>query len=142
MDRLGVCSRMANAVILDRVLLVLLAIIFFVCEEVLFSAAAALSAGEVKTLAGSGAADYEDGFGTSASFQRAFGAELSQDGTILYVADAHNHRLRVIDIATSMVTTLAGSGTGTHQDGTGTAASFDNPSCIQLSSDGSRLFVW
>ena len=60
---------------------------------------------------------------------------------MLYVADAINHRIRAIDLASTnkAVGTIAGSGTPGHADGAGTAAQFDNPTGLALS--GTTLYV-
>ena len=59
--------------------------------------------------------------GTSASFKNPSG--ITTDGTNLYVADYGNHRIRKIVISTGVVTTLAGSSSGS-TDATGTSAKF------------------
>jgi sugar lactone lactonase YvrE len=51
--------------------------------------------GFVSTLAGSGKAGAEDGYGTTASFNIPFGVAVDQFGT-LYVADAQNNKIRKI----------------------------------------------
>ena len=66
---------------------------------------------------------------------------LSSDDAILYVADGDNNRLRMIDLATTQVTTLAGSGDAAFADGTGANASFYYSMGLTLSSDGGTLFV-
>ena len=95
----------------------------------------------VTTLVGSGNAVYADGTGTAASFNRPKAVAISPDGTIGFVADMQNNRIRQIVIATGVVTTLAGSGTGQFADGTGTAASFSSPTNVAVSPDGTLLFV-
>jgi sugar lactone lactonase YvrE len=65
---------------------------------------------------------------------------ITTDGTNLYVADTGNNTIKKIVIATGAVTTLAGTAlTAGHDDGTGTAASFDGPSGI--TTDGANLYV-
>jgi sugar lactone lactonase YvrE/thiol-disulfide isomerase/thioredoxin len=63
-----------------------------------------LTDGRVQTLAGTGTAGYRDGPGHEAQFYEQGG--LSVRAGQLYVADTNNHRLRVIDLTTHMVTTL------------------------------------
>jgi hypothetical protein len=79
----------------------------------------------VTTLAGTGSSGSTNGTGTAASFNAPIG--LTTDGTNLYVADTDNHGIRQIVISTGVVTTLAGTGSSGSTNGTGTAASFNNP---------------
>jgi sugar lactone lactonase YvrE len=82
-------------------------------------------AGVVTTLAGSGSAGSTNATGTSASFNNPCGVAVLPNGNIV-VADLTNHRIRLVTPG-GVVTTLAGSGTGQFADGTGAAASFNNP---------------
>ncbi|OIO55049.1 MAG: hypothetical protein COX57_01895 [Alphaproteobacteria bacterium CG_4_10_14_0_2_um_filter_63_37] len=95
--------------------------------------------GMVTTLAGSpGTWGGADGIGAAASFNGPSG--IVCDGASLYVADYANHTIRKIDLATTRVTTLAGtaglSGSG---DGVGAAARFNNP--YGITTDGIDLYV-
>ena len=94
-----------------------------------------ISTGAVTTLAGSSSGN-TDATGTSATFNYPKG--ITTDGTNLYVADQSNHRIRKIVISTGVVTTLAGSSSGS-TDATGTSASFSNPRGI--TTDGTNLYV-
>ncbi len=78
--------------------------------------------GEVTTFAGAlNTAGYSDGTGTEARFSNLYGLAIdSQDN--IYVIDGGN-RIRKIN-PEGVVTTLAGSGTQSFADGTGTNASF------------------
>ena len=96
-----------------------------------------ISTGVVTTLAGTGNYGIADGAGTAANFRYPNGITI--DGTNLYVADAENHKIRKIDIATGMVATLAGSGNAGTADGAGAAANFHYPSGI--TTDGFALYV-
>merc|ERR1711988_182019 len=69
------------------------------------------------------------------------GIAISPDGTLLFVGDFNNNRIRQIVISTGVVTTIAGSGTATFADGTGDAASFNKPTGVAVSPDGTLLFV-
>ncbi|MDX8386104.1 MAG: hypothetical protein R8M11_06265, partial [Gallionella sp.] len=64
---------------------------------------------------------------------------IATDGLNLYVADTKNHKIRIIEIATSRVDTLAGSGTKGNADGFGEAASFNHPRGVVV--DGLHLYV-
>lgn len=99
---------------------------------------------QVTTLAGTGSlsptagSPWDSPTGTTATIRSPYG--ITTDGTSLYVTDGSN-RLRKIDIATSAVTTLAGSGAYSSTDGTGTAASFYRPHGIAITPDNTTLYV-
>jgi sugar lactone lactonase YvrE len=99
-----------------------------------------ISTGVVTTLAGSSSSGSTDhNTGTLASFYKPYG--ITTDGTNLYVADSHNHRIRKIVIDNGTVTTLAGTGSvcSSNCDGTGILASFKYPRGI--TTDGTNLYV-
>ena len=79
----------------------------------------------VTTLAGSGSASFSNGQGTAATFNEPHGVAADASG-VVYVADRFNHRIRAVT-PSGLVSTLAGSGSATWADGTGTAASFNSP---------------
>jgi hypothetical protein len=94
----------------------------------------------VTTLAGSNAA-FSDGMGAAASFDRPFGVALIPSNGLIVVADAFNHRIRLVNSSSGIVSTLAGKdkgafigGTfyGAFADGTGTAASFSFPTGVAV----------
>lgn len=92
--------------------------------------------GVVSTLAGTAfASGYVDATGAAARFSNSVVSIAAQaDGTV-YVADRGNHRIRKITPA-GVVTTLAGSGAAAEVDGTGTGASFNEPSAICVDAAG------
>ena len=100
-----------------------------------------IASGLVTTLAGSpGESGTADGAGPSARFNSPSGLTTDRMGN-LFVTDVLNDVLRKVDLATGMVTTLAGSATtpGT-DDGTGASARFNTPT--DVTSDGAgNLFV-
>ena len=98
-----------------------------------------IASGVVTTLAGSGTAGAADGDGTAATFDGPIG--ITTDGTNLYVTDRTQHTIRQIGLASpNTVSTLAGTaGTSGAADGTGTAATFNEPSGI--TTDGTNLYV-
>ena len=91
-------------------------------------------AGVVTTLAGSGQGS-ADGTGTGASFNFPTGVAVIPSSGVIVVGDHVNHRIRLVTPA-GVVTTLAGSGTGAFADGTGVAASFNNPTGVAVTSSG------
>ena len=83
------------------------------------------TSGVVTTLAGSTAA-FADGTGAAARFKNPHGVAVIPSSGVIVVADTLNHRIRLVT-PLGVVSTLAGSGIGTFADGTGAAASFNNP---------------
>jgi len=98
-----------------------------------------IATGDVTTLAGSAElSGSTDGASTSALFYHPHG--MTTDMVNLYVADALNHTIRKIALASGDVTTLAGSaGLSGSTDGTGTAARFNVPS--GMTTDGISIYV-
>lgn len=64
--------------------------------------------GAVQQIIGSGSEGFQDGPAEQAAFYQPQG--LALDGDTLYVADTENHAVRVIDLATGTVATVAGTG--------------------------------
>jgi len=96
-----------------------------------------IATGTTIVFAGIGAG-FADGDGlTTARFNNLEG--ITSDGTNLYVADLNNHRIRVINIATQVVSTLAGSGAPGTADGIGAAAQFNTP--VGVTTDGTNVYV-
>jgi serine/threonine-protein kinase len=94
--------------------------------------------GAVTTLAGDGMGAFIDGAGAGASFNRPAGVAIDGGGALL-VADAGNHRIRILAPTTGAVSTLAGGGGAALADGVGTACAFDTPSGIAVDANGAVL---
>ncbi|OGQ06248.1 MAG: hypothetical protein A2712_05165 [Deltaproteobacteria bacterium RIFCSPHIGHO2_01_FULL_43_49] len=84
-----------------------------------------------------------NGVGSAARFNRPHFIAMDPTGTNIYVTDDTNNTVRQINLATQSVTTLSGDGTGTDAttDGTGTAASFSDPTGITIDPWGTYLYV-
>ncbi len=91
--------------------------------------------GVVSTVAGD-ASGFKDGDVSTALFKNPSGIAVDSEGN-LYVADRLNHRIRKIDLATGVVSTVAGAGTTGSRDGAVTEAQFNNPYGLEVDQDGS-----
>ncbi|HEX8290963.1 MAG TPA: IPT/TIG domain-containing protein, partial [Pyrinomonadaceae bacterium] len=97
----------------------------------------------VSTVAGqAGSADFADGAGAAARFRNLTAIAVGPDDAI-YVADAGNHRVRVVREQANqhgamemMVSTLAGDGSPGYADGVGVAARFNNPQGVAVEPGG------
>lgn len=103
----------------------------------------AMADGATVTLAGKAlTAGSADDTGAAARFSQPTGIAVSADGSMLYIADTLNHTIRTVDPANNAVATLAGTaGSRGADNGTGAAASFNQPESVAVSPDGSTLYV-
>jgi hypothetical protein len=92
-------------------------------------------AGRVETAAGTGAPGSADGAAATASFNNPRGVALDGRGN-LWVADAKNHTIRRLRLATGVVETVAGrAGASGWVDGRGDAARFSSPAGIAVETE-------
>jgi sugar lactone lactonase YvrE len=110
----------------------------FVADNWNFAIRKITPAGVVSTLAGGESVGFENGTGTKASFKWPHGVAVDNSGNV-FVADKGNHAIRKITPA-GVVTTFAGTGAQGFVNGTGTAASFFNPTGISVD-NGGNVFV-
>ncbi|MFT6179564.1 MAG: sugar lactone lactonase YvrE [Akkermansiaceae bacterium] len=94
--------------------------------------------GEVSTFAGS-TVGFNDGSPTLAKLDHPSGLVADGIGN-LYLADEHNHRIRKINLATGVVSTIAGSSTAGYLDAVGGAAQFLFPRGLTIDAAG-NLYV-
>lgn len=66
--------------------------------------------GELVRVVGTGEQGFADGGATEARFNQPQGISVSQDGMRLFVADTRNHAVRVVDLESWEVKTVAGTG--------------------------------
>lgn len=98
-------------------------------------------AGVVTLLAGSGAAGFADGTGGTAQFSRPTGVAVNNAGTVVYVADYNNHRIRMVTVPGGVVTTIAGLVASGTADGDSATAQFRNPFGVAFDAPRNLLFV-
>ncbi len=84
----------------------------------------------VTLVAGSELSGFADGIGAAAKFQCIFGLMCTSGGDRLLAADFRNHRIRMVDIKTRAVTTIAGDGEALNRDGVGLKSSIVWPNRI------------
>lgn len=97
----------------------------------------------VKRVAGVlNSAGYKDGARLEALFNFPQGLALSTDASLIYVADSANNKVRVVDLTTGLVSTLAGGDLlGGHEDGVASRAKFLLPTGLSLHPSGALLAV-
>jgi sugar lactone lactonase YvrE len=92
-------------------------------------------ANRVRTLAGGDLFDFgdRDGAGDAVRLQHPLGVAWS--GTMLFIADTYNHKIKTLDPHTGAVRTFAGTGEEGHRDGPRAAATFYEPGGLSAASD-------
>ena len=96
----------------------------------------------VTTIAGSGVAGDHSDTGTLAQFDGPSGVALSSDDTFAVLSNTNRHTIRMIDLSTSQVTSLAGSAGETGVlNGIGSHAHFYYPSGVALSADDTYVLI-
>ncbi len=83
-----------------------------------------VSTGIITTFAGTGASSYsgDGGQATSAALYYPSGVVIDTSGNV-YIADQLNHRIRKVTVSTGIITTFAGTGTGSYSGDNGQATS-------------------
>lgn len=93
-----------------------------------------LRSGLIRTIAGSGAVGYAGDGGQATDARLANPAGIAIAGQLLYIADYGNNRVRRVDMATGIITTVAGTGgSGVAGDGgKATDAELFHPACLTI----------
>jgi hypothetical protein len=102
-----------------------------------------LASGVITTVAGDGTAGYNgDGIAaTAAELNAPSSVAVSTAGNLL-IADTDNNRIRLVDLSSNVITTVAGNGIAGYSgdNGQATAASIDNPLGIAADASG-NLYI-
>ena len=108
----------------------------------LSSPAYAQQPGTLVTLAGGGQNDGNNVAATSVVLNAPFGMAFGPQGNTLYIAEIGNHRVRRVDLATGIITTVAGTGqAGFGGDGgPATQAQLNSPQAVALDAQG-NLYI-
>ncbi len=104
-----------------------------------------IATGVVSRFAGGDVSGSSDGSGSAsiATFNTPLGSAIDASGTNLYVADGASNTVRKIEIATGVVTTLAGKADADpgYMDKVGADARFSSPSGVAIDANGKYLYV-
>lgn len=92
---------------------------------------------DVTTIAGGSGSGFLDATGTAAMFY--YPNAVSSDGSLLYIADKSNCRIRKVDLNSMSVTTFAGTGNAGSDNGTKLASTFNYPK--GLVAYGTKVYV-
>src|SRR5699024_681748 len=95
--------------------------------------------GVVSTIAGDGSRGHSDGDALSAKFNQPYDVAVDKNDRI-YVADYSNHMIRMVDLHSMKVMTIAGDGISGFLNGLGSESRFRNPTGITVAKDG-QLYV-
>lgn len=94
----------------------------------------------ITTLAGNGSKAYsgDGGPADQAGLVEPNGVALNPEETRLFIADVANHRIRVVDLASGVISTFAGNGAGRHagDGGPASAASIFGARAVEVGADG------
>jgi hypothetical protein len=67
--------------------------------------------GNISTIAGDGTASFGGDGGPATAAQLNTPVGLAVGGTVLFIADLNNHRIRLVDLVSGIIATVAGNGT-------------------------------
>jgi len=102
-----------------------------------------LANGDLATVAGTGEAGFSGDGGPAIEAVLNFPAGIDIAAGRLFIADAGNHRIRVVDLMTGIIETVAGTGTAGYagDGGSPLSASLSDPRDVSATADGSTLYV-
>src|SRR5215469_2368082 len=96
------------------------------------------TADHITTVAGTGIQGFDGDGGQATAALLDSPQGLAVDSTSLYIADTHNHRIRKVDLASGLITTIAGSSNARSaaDNGPAAAATLDRPTALTLDPQG------
>ncbi len=99
--------------------------------------------GTLRTVAGTGESGYGGDGGPATAAQLMGPVAIASDGTHLFIAEREGNRIRRVDLATGVITTIAGDGTAgfSGDGGPAAAARIGRPSGLAVTADGTTLFI-
>ncbi|MCC6369567.1 MAG: T9SS type A sorting domain-containing protein [Bacteroidia bacterium] len=98
------------------------------------------SNGSVTLFAGNGSVGNINGTLNSCVLNRAAGLCINSAGTIMYITESGGHFIKKIDLQANTISVFAGDGSAGSANGTGTLATFNTPTDIDIDNNG-NLFV-
>ena len=117
--------------------------VYFIDDHYYYAGKVAVNTGQLIQIAGNGNSGYSSGYWGDGGLASKAGFEnpqnIAKDATgNLYIVDRNNHRVRKIDVATGIITTIAGNGTrGFSGDGgLATMAQLNSPAGIAIDASG------
>jgi len=104
----------------------------------------AISTGIITTVAGNGVQGFsgDGGLATSASLNRPRGLATDAGGNV-FISDGSNHRIRLLNVSTGLITTVVGNGVAAFSGdgGPGTGASLSEPAGIAMDVNGNLIIA-
>ena len=100
-----------------------------------------LTTGTVYLLAGTFSAGYKDGFALNASFSHPSIAAYDAASGLIYISDTSNSIIRMLNVSSRIVSTLAGNGFAGFLDGPASLAEFFTPYGLALDSSNGMLYI-
>ena len=100
-----------------------------------------ITSGDVSTIAGTGTGGYLDGPASQAQFNNPYGVALDPSNGNIFVTDAGNSVIRLIDVTSGDVSTIAGTGTGGYLDGPASQAQFSGPYGVAFDPSNGNIFA-
>eukprot|EP01048_Picozoa_sp_COSAG05_P004181 COSAG05_NODE_215_length_13904_cov_87.085911_10_plen_1303_part_00 len=95
----------------------------------------------VTTLAGQRKKGFKDATGTDAQFRHPHGVAIDPTGKYALLTEGDNHGIRLLDLGTKAVTTLAGQQKEGFKDATGRDAQFERPHSVAIDPTGKYALV-